>query len=175
MQPLLSTETGTGTKATRSPRQQSLAQQKADLDEEARVKRRLAIVTAYALRLTAYALLPTPYCLRLTAYCLLLTAYCVQLTSHHSPLTTYYDSGAHEAAGGEESRARKLRRPGQCRQEAGARGLRCGVGLALHRGQAPGAELVLRGWRGAGQGGGRGRAGSARWRDIRCLHGRAER
>ena len=87
MQPLLSTETGTGTKATRSPRQQSLAQQKADLDEEARVKRRLAIVTAYALRLTAYALLPTPYCLRLTAYCLLLTAYSSPLTIHRSLLT----------------------------------------------------------------------------------------
>ena len=76
MQPLLSTETGTGTKATRSPRQQSLAQQKADLDEEARVKRRLAIVTAYALRLTAYALLPTAYCLLRTA--------------HLSPFTAHY-------------------------------------------------------------------------------------
>ena len=76
MQPLLSTETGTGTKATRSPRQQSLAQQKADLDEEARIKRRLAIVTAYALRLTAYALLPTAYCLLRTA--------------HLSPFTAHY-------------------------------------------------------------------------------------
>ena len=91
MQPLLSTETGTGTKATRSPRQQSLAQQKADLDEEARIKRRLAIVTAYYLLLTAYASLPTPYCLRLTAYhtayCLLLTAYSSPLTIHRSLLT----------------------------------------------------------------------------------------
>ena len=76
MQPLLSTETGTGTKATRSPRQQSLAQQKADLDEEARIKRRLAIVTAYALRLTAYALLPAAYCLLRTA--------------HLSPFTAHY-------------------------------------------------------------------------------------
>ena len=83
MQPLLSTETGTGTKATRSPRQQSLAQQKADLDEEARIKRRLAIVTAYALRLT-------PYCLRLTAYALLPTAYCLLRTAHLSPFTAHY-------------------------------------------------------------------------------------
>ena len=67
MQPLLSI--GTGTKATRSPRQQSLAQQKADLEEEARTKRLLAILTAYCLLFTAYALLPTPYCLRLTADC----------------------------------------------------------------------------------------------------------
>ena len=44
MQPLLTVETEA--RATRSPRQQSPAQQKADLDEEARMERLLTLLTA---------------------------------------------------------------------------------------------------------------------------------
>ena len=63
------------------------------------------------------------------AYCLLcgdcLT--CLLRTAHRSPPTTPRGAGAHEAARGEESRARGLRRPGQRRQETGARSLRSGM------------------------------------------------
>eukprot|EP00964_Phaeocystis_antarctica_P140587 scaffold105450_cov66-Phaeocystis_antarctica.AAC.1 len=55
----------------------------------------------------------------------------------------YHDAGAHEASGGEEGRARGLRRPGQCRQEEGARGLCCGVGSSRPRGLRCGVVVVV--------------------------------
>ena len=83
--------------------------------------------------------LPAAYCvLRTAAYCAY-CAYCAYYllcgdcltcllrTAHRSPPTTPRGAGAHEAARGEESRARGLRRPGQRRQETGARSLRSGM------------------------------------------------